>query len=148
MNLKLRHRAVVSPWVCGSVGASSRPPLLLTRISFFPSTSAVSRPRWTLTTQPRTPAPGAASTQSSATTVWPSRALPGPSDRGCRQPPSSTSPSRPRPRAIRGPPQPGWGWWVERGTPDWLGKAEATRQHCTAGVRGGGGAGWGLGRTP
>ncbi|CAO2642422.1 hypothetical protein LEMLEM_LOCUS26168 [Lemmus lemmus] len=112
------------------------------------STSAVSRPRWTLTTQPRTPAPGAASTQSSATTVWPSRALPGPSDRGCRQPPSSTSPSRPRPRAIRGPPQPGWGWWVERGTPDWLGKAEATRQHCTAGVRGGGGAGWGLGRTP
>lgn len=81
--------------------------LLLTLISFFPSTSAVSRPHWMLTIHPRTPAPGAASTQSSATTVWPSRALHGPSGRGCRQLPSSMSPSHPRPRAIRGLPQPG-----------------------------------------
>ncbi|VCX33776.1 unnamed protein product, partial [Gulo gulo] len=68
------------------------------------STSAASRPPWMLTTHPRTPTPEAASTRSSATTVWPSRAPLGPSGRGCRRLLSSMSPSRPRPRAIRGPP--------------------------------------------
>uniref|UniRef100_A0A8C6I020 Neuronal vesicle trafficking associated 2 n=1 Tax=Mus spicilegus TaxID=10103 RepID=A0A8C6I020_MUSSI len=81
------------------------------------STSAVSRPRWMLTTRPRTPAPGAASTQSSATTVWPSRALPGPSGHGCQQLLSSMSPSHPRRRAIRGLPQLGWGWVGGEGNP-------------------------------
>lgn len=89
---------------------------LFLTVSLFPSTSAVSRPPWMLTTHPRTPAPEAASTQSSATTAWPSRAPPGPSGRGCRRLPSSTSPSRPRPRATRGcPRQPAWG--VGRRTP-------------------------------
>ncbi|XP_011803209.1 PREDICTED: neuron-specific protein family member 2 isoform X2 [Colobus angolensis palliatus] len=81
------------------------------------STNAVSQPPWMRTTPPRTPIPEAASTQSSATTVWPSRALPGPSGRGCRQPLSSMSPSRPRPRATRGLPQPEWGAGWRGGPP-------------------------------
>lgn len=108
-------------------------------VPLFPSTSAVSRPRWTLTTRPRTPAPGAASTRSSATTVWPSRALPAPSGRGCRRPPSSTSPSRPRPRAIRG--QPAFGRGAERWGPP---LAEPSSSYNT--VLGDVGAGRGRGR--
>lgn len=113
-------------------------------VSLFPSTSAVSRPPWMLTTHPRTPVPEAASTRSSATTAWPSRALPGPSGRGCRQPPSSTSPSRPRPRAIRGPPPARIGGG--EGDPRGLSQAPVTRQHCTPGIWGRGwGRGWGWG---
>nr|KAF6481315.1 neuronal vesicle trafficking associated 2 [Molossus molossus] len=105
------------------------------------STSAASRPPWMLTTHPRTPAPGAASTRSSATTAWPSRALPGPSGPGCRRPPSSMSPNRPRPRAIRGPPQPEWG--TEGGPP--MAKpsssSKTTLYSWEVGVGGRGGAG-------
>lgn len=109
-------------------------------VPLFPSTSAVSRPRWMLTTRPRTPAPGAASTRSSATTVWPSRALPGPSGRGCRRPPSSTSPSHPRPRAIRSQPAVRRGGW-RGGDPRWLSQAPVTTLYSGTWGRGGAGAG-------
>lgn len=96
----------------------------LLTVSLFPSTSAVSRPPWMLTTHPRTPAPEAASTRSSATTAWPSRAPPGPSGRGCRRLPSSTNPSLPRPRATRGAPASQHGEWG--GEPRWLSRAPVT----------------------
>uniref|UniRef100_A0A2K6JTN1 Neuronal vesicle trafficking associated 2 n=1 Tax=Rhinopithecus bieti TaxID=61621 RepID=A0A2K6JTN1_RHIBE len=109
------------------------------------STNAVSQPPWMRTTPPRTPIPEAASTQSSATTVWPSRALPGPSGRGCRQPLSSMSPSRPRPRATRGLPQPEWGAGWRGGPP--LAKPSSsyktTLYSWDMGGAGAGGAGWG-----
>jgi hypothetical protein len=100
-----------------------------------------------LTTHPRTPTPEAASTQLSATTVWPSRAPPGPSGHGCQQLLSSMSPSHPRPRAIRGLLQPEWGWWRWREEPPhWLSQSWVTRQHCTpgmgVGVGEGGVGGW------
>lgn len=99
------------------------------------STSAASRPRWTPTTRPRTPAPGAASTLSSATTVWPSRAPPGPSGPGCRRPLSSTSPSHPRPRATRGLPAARAG--DGEGDPRWPSQAPVTDNAVLRGCGGG-----------